>query len=260
MRHYAFNVGDYAAATVHLSDAEDLAYRRLLDAYYAREAPLPADVAACCRLARATTPATRKAVEAVLREFFSPAPDGWHQPRCDIEIARFGEKSEKARRSASARWTGSERNANASANALPAHSGRNATHDPRPTTHKSKDKPTPPVAASPLPDWLPTDAWSAFLDARTAMKAKPTERAKSLLIDELAKLREQGHDPRAVLEQSTQRSWRGLFPVKHDARGNGKADRREAAGAAMFDPVRTDDGRPNETDPRDITAEASRVA
>ena len=67
MRHYAFNVGDYAAATVHLSDAEDLAYRRLLDAYYARELPLPADVDACCRLARASSAASRKAVETVLR-------------------------------------------------------------------------------------------------------------------------------------------------------------------------------------------------
>ena len=97
MRHYAFHIGDYAAATVHLSDAEDLAYRRLLDAYYAREAPLPADVAACCRLARATTPATRKAVDAVLREFFVLGADGWHQARCDAELARQRAKSESAR-------------------------------------------------------------------------------------------------------------------------------------------------------------------
>ena len=52
MRHYAFNVGDYAAATAHLSDAEDLVYRRLLDAYYARETPLPTDEAALKPLCR----------------------------------------------------------------------------------------------------------------------------------------------------------------------------------------------------------------
>lgn len=97
MRHYAFNAGDYAAATAHLSDAEDLAYRRLLDAYYVREAPLPAEVAACCRLARATTPAARKAVEAVLREFFTAQSDGWHQKRADAEIERQRIKSESAR-------------------------------------------------------------------------------------------------------------------------------------------------------------------
>jgi len=34
MHYYQFNIGDYASHTRHLSDLEDLAYRRLLDAYY----------------------------------------------------------------------------------------------------------------------------------------------------------------------------------------------------------------------------------
>lgn len=97
MRHYAMHIGDYAAATAHLSDAEDLAYRRLLDAYYAREAPLPTDEAACCRLARATCATARRAVVTVLREFFQPSPDGWRQKRCDDEISRCRAKSAGAR-------------------------------------------------------------------------------------------------------------------------------------------------------------------
>ena len=257
MRHYAFNVGDYAAATVHLSDAEDLAYRRLLDAYYARELPLPADVDACCRLARASSAASRKAVETVLREFFVLEADGWHQARCDAEIARFSEKSEKARRSADARWTGSERNANAYANALPPQCEGNATHDPRPTTHKT---PTPkdqgPVAAAPLPGWLPTDAWEAFLEARVAMKARPTERAKGLLLGELGKLVSQGQDPRAVLEQSVARGWRGLFPVKPPDVGKpgSKQQSRDSTASAIFG-----DGH-GKSDERVIDGQAERVA
>ena len=39
MRYYAFNVGDYVVAIVHLLDAEDFAYRWLLDVYYVREVP-----------------------------------------------------------------------------------------------------------------------------------------------------------------------------------------------------------------------------
>ena len=31
MNWYKFNIGDYLAETTHLADAEDLAYRRLLD-------------------------------------------------------------------------------------------------------------------------------------------------------------------------------------------------------------------------------------
>ena len=38
---YKFHLGDYITHTLHLSDAEDLAYRRLLDLYYMSEAPIP---------------------------------------------------------------------------------------------------------------------------------------------------------------------------------------------------------------------------
>jgi len=34
---YKFHLGDYITHTTHLSDAEDLAYRRLLDLYYMSE-------------------------------------------------------------------------------------------------------------------------------------------------------------------------------------------------------------------------------
>jgi uncharacterized protein YdaU (DUF1376 family) len=44
MNYYPFHVGDYAAHTAHLEPMEDLAYRRMLDAYYLRESPLPVDV------------------------------------------------------------------------------------------------------------------------------------------------------------------------------------------------------------------------
>ena len=260
MRHYAFHVGDYAAATVHLSDAEDLAYRRLLDAYYAREAALPADVVACCRLARATSPAARKAVDAVLREFFEMEADGWHQARCDAEIARYRSKSEQARsavnvrhnRDREARRVNEQRreddeHTDVVRTHYAAENSRIPTTNQEPRTIKPNPKgkvkskaaapPRPVVAASPLPAWLPPDAWSAFLDARIAMRAKPTERAKALLLATLNKLREQGHDPRAVLEQSVARSWRGLFPV-HDAgasrNGAGKATHRASVAGAMY--------------------------
>lgn len=271
MRYYAFHVGDYAAATVHLSDAEDLAYRRLLDAYYAREAALPADVVACCRLARATSPAARKAVDAVLREFFEMEADGWHQERCDADIARYRSKSEKARaavnvrhnRDREARRVNEQRREDdehtdvvrtytgngtdvvrthyvAENSRIPTKNQEPRTIKPNPkgkVKSKAAAPPRPVVAASPLPAWLPPDAWSAFLDARIAMRAKPTERAKALLLATLDKLREQGHDPRAVLDQSVARSWRGLFPVHDDGasrNGAGKATHRASVAGAMY--------------------------
>lgn len=119
MNFIEWHIGDYLRDTAHLSMLEDAAYRRLLDRYYTSEQPLPADVRACCKLARASTAAERAAVAAVLREFFILGPDGYRQTRADAEIARYQDKQRKARASAEARWSQTERNANAYANAPP---------------------------------------------------------------------------------------------------------------------------------------------
>lgn len=69
---------------------EDLAYRRMLDAYYLRECALPADPAEVARLIRMRQNVAD--VEAVLREFFQPDEGGWRHARCDEEIGRMREK------------------------------------------------------------------------------------------------------------------------------------------------------------------------
>jgi uncharacterized protein YdaU (DUF1376 family) len=89
LNYYEHHLGDYVRDAAHLSLIEEGAYRRLLDAYYIREAPLPALVAECCKLARATSKLERAAVAMVLGEFFHLEPDGHHQRRADGEIAAF---------------------------------------------------------------------------------------------------------------------------------------------------------------------------
>ena len=74
---------------------EDLIYRRLLDAYYLRESPLPADVMVTAKLIRLRSIADD--VEAVLREFFKLTEDGWRHLRCDKEIEKMQDKQAKAR-------------------------------------------------------------------------------------------------------------------------------------------------------------------
>lgn len=69
-----------------------MAYTRLLRLYYKNERAIPADIPNACRLARATSPAQKRAVESVLREFFVLQTDGWHQKRCDAELAAAAEK------------------------------------------------------------------------------------------------------------------------------------------------------------------------
>jgi hypothetical protein len=67
-----------------------------------------------------------------------------------------------------------------------------------------------------LPDWLPVEPWSAWLEVRSRNRAPNTPRALRLAITELAKLKAAGQDIQAVLEQSTLRGWRGVFAIKGD--------------------------------------------
>jgi uncharacterized protein YdaU (DUF1376 family) len=89
MNYYEHHIGDYAEATLHLSFVEDAAYSRLIRKYYSTERPLPADLKQVQRLIGARTREEKSAVEVVLKEFFSLGDDGWHNERCDFELAKF---------------------------------------------------------------------------------------------------------------------------------------------------------------------------
>ncbi|WP_396615525.1 YdaU family protein [Lysobacter soli] len=103
MNFYKHHIGDYAAATAHLSWDEDMAYTRLLRWYYQHEKAIPDDRRAIYRLARASSKPQREAVDAVLDEFFSLEEDGWHQKRCDEELSRANAQAEANRRVAADR-------------------------------------------------------------------------------------------------------------------------------------------------------------
>lgn len=82
---YKFHLGDYITHTMHLSDAEDLAYRRLLDLYYMSERPIPLDTDSVSRRIRLDLDIT----ESVLGEFFERTEEGYRNHRCDAEIAKY---------------------------------------------------------------------------------------------------------------------------------------------------------------------------
>lgn len=89
MHFYKFHVGDYLSSTSHLTEAEDLAYRRLLDMYYTSEAPIPADLERVSRRLRMP----QEVIESVLRDFFTLSDEGWRQSRCDATILAYQGKS-----------------------------------------------------------------------------------------------------------------------------------------------------------------------
>lgn len=128
MHYYQFNIGDYVSSTQHLDESEDLAYRRMLDVYYSKELPLPESQDEIARLIRMRTHSESIAI--VLREFFVLENDGYHCIRADKEISSFQAKSDKARKSAEARWNKNKdlpKNS-VDANALRTESEGNAKH------------------------------------------------------------------------------------------------------------------------------------
>lgn len=79
----------------------------------------------------------------------------------------------------------------------------------------TKDPNTDPKRNKTYPDWLDMGLWREFKKMRTKIKKAPlTARAEELALKELAKLREQGHDPGKVIEQSILNCWKGLFPLR----------------------------------------------
>jgi uncharacterized protein YdaU (DUF1376 family) len=100
MHYYQFHIGDYRAATAHLSNDEDLAYRRLLDMYYDTETPIPLDIDWVSRRLRLG----QDVVESVLKDMFRVSVDGWIHTRCDSEIKKYHSKADSARKANQIRW------------------------------------------------------------------------------------------------------------------------------------------------------------
>lgn len=69
-------------------------------------------------------------------------------------------------------------------------------------------------AVDALPDWLPIDAWTAFLEMRKKIKKPATEYAQKLLLKKLAAFYANDLDPGVILNQSIVNSWQDLYAPK----------------------------------------------
>lgn len=95
MHYYQFNIGDYAKDTRHLSNTEDLAYRRLIDLYYDTEQRLTKDIAKLSRLINMRE--NQDDVATVLEDFFKETEEGYEHSRIEHEIANYHAKADAAR-------------------------------------------------------------------------------------------------------------------------------------------------------------------
>ena len=231
VNYYPHHIGDYMAATSHLSLLEHGVYRRLMDVCYESERPLPADRDRIYRRIGAVKKAEQRAVDRVLDEFFERTPEGYSNARILREIFKFCEKSNKNSISARSRWMNSadkksnEINDDADANALRNACERNANQEPKPITNNQEPKINPPTPLSrgaspepPIPDWMPAEAWQEWCEYRRKKNGKGwTDASKRKSISMLAGLHRDGHDLTAAIDQSIANSWTGLFPARQQS-------------------------------------------
>ena len=94
MNYYPFHIGDYISHTSHLTDEEDLAYRRMIDLYYMTEEPFT-DISWVARKVKSTP----EIVKVLLEEFFEfwHSDCSWRNKRADEEIAKYRLKADSAR-------------------------------------------------------------------------------------------------------------------------------------------------------------------
>ena len=74
-----------------------------------------------------------------------------------------------------------------------------------------------------LPDCIDPEAWAGFVEMREAKgKRCPfTPRAAKMIVRALLKLRDDGHDPNASLDQSVRNGWSDVYEEKKRAPLNG---------------------------------------
>ena len=212
MNYYQHHIGDFIRDTSRLSDAQSMAYLRLIWMYYETEWPLENDIDAIAFKIGANA----SDVHQILKHFFFLHDDGlWHQARCDKEILAYRTKSAKAKKGASARWD--------NANAMRTHSECNADEtvsdaNQEPITNiKPKEKDIAPAKAVAVlvPKQTPLDLLMAVsgmteqvakdhLAVRKAKKSPLTETALALIAKEAGKA---GITTAQAVAISTARGW-----------------------------------------------------
>ena len=240
MNYYEHHLGDWAAATGHLTWDEDMAYTRLLRAYYHHEKAIPEGQQ--YRLAKASTPGQRKAVDQVLSEFFELRDGHYHQKRADAEISRYQDKQRKAKASAEARWSQSARNANASPDAMRTHSEGNALQTPD-TRHQEEPKGSSPAVAVPSPapaaPLKAKDLQAQGIDPQHAADWLALRKAKRLPLtptawaDTVLEGRKAGLDPAKTVAKAVANNWAGF---KASWLANGPGGKPPPSGPSASDP------------------------
>ena len=183
MYYYNHHINDFKSATANLDDHQLATYLRMIWACYDTEQPLAGELEDIAFAVRSD----EKTVRLLLRHYFMETPEGWVNQRCEREISEYRSKSEKAKKSAKARWS--------NAGAMRTHTDGNAdesktdanqepiTDNQEPSINNTKFAPLTALTALGVDEQVAKD----YIQLRKASKAVVTQTVINGIAKESAK-------------------------------------------------------------------------
>ncbi len=145
MHYFQWNIKSYRADTAHLSNGEDLAYRRLIEHYYDTEQPIPNALPVLSRRLRVAMPD----IETVLGEFFFLDGDVWKHAYIEQEIEKYHSFIDRQKANGSKGGRGKKADANPNKpTALPEKASAKPTRNKQQVTSNKKQNLKPSCASS----------------------------------------------------------------------------------------------------------------
>lgn len=96
MNYYPHHIGDFRSGTFNMTREERWVYRDMIDVYYDMEGPFPDSLAEICKLLGVRRDEDKEVVADILVLKFELRETGYHNDRCDKEIAAYKAKAEVA--------------------------------------------------------------------------------------------------------------------------------------------------------------------
>lgn len=226
MHYFQFNIGDYARATRHLSNDEDLAYRRLLDMYYENERPIPLETQWVARRIQMDT----EVVEVVLNDMFKRTEDGWRNGRCDSDIAEYHARAERNR--LNGKRGGRPKSADKNPVGFQSEPSRNPNQEPITINQEPYITPyNPPSQKTLKPDGLDQSVWD---DWRRIRKKPVTPTSLKRIETEAAKI---GWTLAQAITEASESGWQGFKAdwVKEQNNGRTRQKPKDGVSAALDD-------------------------
>lgn len=220
MNHYPHHIGDFNNATRHLTRVERALYRDMLELYYDTEQPLNSDVSKIARRVLASSEEEKHALNMVLEEFFVLMDDGWHNSRCDAEIAKYQGQIEQASRAGKA-------------SAAKRFNKRSTTveqpfNQPEPEPEPKKKSASPRASLLAIPPTLLAD----YLAVRKAKRAGPLTKTAAAILEREAE--KAGISVADAVTACCEYGWQGFNAGWYAERNAGRNSQPEAVFAGAI--------------------------